>query len=312
MKNLVVFFLLLFYRVACAQEDDRFPRLQKGYFAFHYDNDFFNATDRYFTQGIRLELAHPVFLKFPVSKALIGTPGFTLSGIAVEQQCFTPRSIRVDSIYKGERPYAAVMFLSFFKKSAHSTQKKIIETQLDLGMMGPCAVCEQEQKGLHRALNNIQPLGWEYQLGNDMVFNYSFLYEHAVLLKKHLSLAASGKLRAGTLYTDAAAGIHIKAGWLPVYTATPQRIQPFCVYAFLKGNVKAVGYNATLQGGLLGNNDVYVLPEKNIQRLVYTGTGGLVMAWKRISFEYTRIFISPEFDGGLSHGWGHCNVSLLF
>jgi len=304
--------LFLFCGFAHAQEDLRTARPQKGYFSFQYENDFFNATDRYFTQGIRLELAHPVFLKFPVSKLLMGVPGFTLSGLAVEQQCFTPRSIRVDSIYTGERPYAALMFLSFFKKSVHASQKRIMETQLDMGIMGPCAVCEQEQIGLHRALDNLLPLGWPYQIGNDVVLNYSFLYGHGLLVKKHLQLYATGKLRAGTLYTDGAAGIHINAGWLPVYTTTTPRVQPFRLSVFIKGDVKAVVYNASLQGGLFNQNNIYTLPERSIKRLVGRGTGGVVLAYKRLSLEYTRVFITPEFNGGLSHCWGHCDVRFLF
>jgi hypothetical protein len=82
-------------------------------------------------------------------------------------------------------------------------------------------------------------------------------------------------------------------------------------YAFLKGKIKAVAYNGTLQGGMFSKS-IYTIEPENIERVVAAGSFGFVIAYKRVSLEYTKWYISPEFRNGLSHGWGHCNISVCF
>lgn len=82
-----------------------------------------------------------------------------------------------------------------------------LQTQLDLGVIGSHAKVEEEQKGIHKALNNIQPLGWENPLANDVIVNYKINLEKGFLNKKHLELMGSSTSRCGTLYNDFRLGI---------------------------------------------------------------------------------------------------------
>src|SRR4051812_30786752 len=78
----------------------------ESYFKFNYDNDFFSATDRYYTQGIRVELSMPMFKYNPFSKVLLRLKNAkNYYGIAIEHDGFTPKSIRHDTVFVGERPY---------------------------------------------------------------------------------------------------------------------------------------------------------------------------------------------------------------
>ena len=186
----------------------------ESYFRFNYDNDFFSATDRYYTQGIYLELIMPFIRKSPLSKVLIPINKNVVNyyGINFEQDGFTPRSIRHDSIYFGERPYASVFFVSHFLISVDRAKKQRLSTSLDLGIIGPEAKGEEEQKGIHRALKNIQPLGWEYQIASDYVLNYNMKFEKGVLVKKHVECIGFIGSRLGTLYDDISVGTLLRAG----------------------------------------------------------------------------------------------------
>lgn len=309
----VLFFVIVFCFGSRAQPDTASVN-SKGYFSFQYENDFFNATDRYFTQGIRLELSHPFVKHSPVSKILfsIGKRNREQYAIALEQQCFTPSSIRRDTVFTGERPYAAVMFISHSRKTVDTKKKQSFTVQADLGAMGTCAVCEQEQKGIHKALDNIEPLGWQYQLSNDVVINYSVLYEKGIFMRRGFEVMGTGKLRAGTLYDDISAGLMIRGGWMQPYFDQPKRNQPFRFYVFAKGNMRVVAYNATLQGGVFNRNNIYTLPASAVDRLVPLGGGGIVLSYKKLTLEYTRVFIREEFKNGLDHGWGHCDIRFSF
>ena len=99
----------------------------ENYFSFVYDNDFFNATDRYYTQGIILSLVHPSLRYSPFSYTLIKLKNADRNyhGIQLEQDVFTPRTIRYNkgAIYYGERPFTALFFLSHSLTSMNSEKK---------------------------------------------------------------------------------------------------------------------------------------------------------------------------------------------
>ena len=113
------------------------PSSSNSYIRFNYDNDFFSATDRYYTQGISLEYITPLIKRTPLTYPLIrlGSKAQNYYGIAFQQDCFTPLSIRRDTIFRGERPYAATMFGGFFLISIDAQKKRRLNTRLDLGML---------------------------------------------------------------------------------------------------------------------------------------------------------------------------------
>jgi lipid A 3-O-deacylase len=311
----LLFAPLLFF----AQDNGSAPhkRLMENSVSLQYENDFFNATDMYYTQGINVSVMHSQLKFSPFTFVLPGFKNATKKyyGLMLEQDCFTPRSIRYDTINYLERPYASVALLSGIKTSFNSMNHSLLFSQIDLGIIGPCASCEEEQKGIHRALVNIQPLGWEHQIKTDYVFNYRVKYEKAIYLNPHYELIANVNSRAGTLYTDAGLGLQARIGFMNPYfdgirpTSTTTH---FALYGVFQFNAKLVAYNASMQGGLFNKNSVLVVPEKNINRVVADGLAGAVIAYKQLSFEYSKTFITPEFKGGLSHGWGRCVIRFWF
>ena len=320
MRYIYIFLALFFSRGSGAQSDSIREPLDKvnRYFSFNYDNDFFSATDRYYTQGVYLELIAPFIKKSPLSRILIplNKRSQNYYGLTARQDCFTPGSIRYDTLNYLDRPYAATMYLSHFLISIDELKKSTYTTKLDLGIIGPCAVCEEEQKGIHRALVNIQPLGWENQLSTDYIVNYTLGLEQGLFTSKYFEAMALGDLRAGTIYDDISLGIMIRGGLMAGYfkqlgiirNATKNKFQ---LYGFAKAKTRFVGYNAPMQGGLF-DRDIHSLPAASINRYVLQGTYGIVFAYKRFSAEYTKIIQSPEFTRGRSHGWGHCNLTFCF
>jgi len=145
-----------------------------SYIHFYYDNDFFSSTDRQYSQGIYIELITPVIKKSPVSKVLIPLKnGVHYYGIRIEQDIFTPSNIGYDSIIAGERPYSGVLLLEHNLISINTMNKQRLNTSLDLGIIGPAAKAEEEQRAVHKMINNGLPLGWKYQIANDFVVNYN-------------------------------------------------------------------------------------------------------------------------------------------
>lgn len=288
----------------------------KGVFTYTYENDLFTATDRYYTQGIKPEFVHPALSKIPTQKILLLPKNATqkVYGINATQLCFTPRSIRYDTIKKGERPYSASMFISHFLVSNNSSKNVRITSKIDLGIIGPCAVCEQEQKGIHKALKNIQPLGWEYQLKTDVLLNYSVGIDKGIIIQPNIEFIALSRLRLGTINTDIGFGYMLRFGKMNGYfksyglVGNRKKFQ-FIVYA--KGFANIVAYNAYLQGGIF-SKDIYTLYAPEITRLVATMETGINLSYQKFGFGYNLHWISPEFGQGIIHGWGGCYLSFGF
>ena len=116
MRSFYLFLLVLICFRTKSQSDSIQEPLDKtsSYFSFNYDNDFFSATDRYYTQGVYLEYIAP-FLRNSIPARIL--PKLKHSnqnyyGIIAEQDCFTPGSIRYDTLNYLDRPYAATMYVS--------------------------------------------------------------------------------------------------------------------------------------------------------------------------------------------------------
>ncbi|MES2679293.1 MAG: lipid A deacylase LpxR family protein [Bacteroidota bacterium] len=322
MRLIFIFFLLSGLKVfpQLADSTTSTPKTE-NYFSFRYDNDFFSATDRYYTQGIQVNLIHPVVRYSPFSYALIRLSRQALNyyGLQLQQDVFTPVSIRHEGIFYGERPFTAVFFVSHSLVSIHTAKKTRLETQLDLGIMGPNAKGEEEQKGIHKALDNIEPLGWENQLAQDIVVNYRASLEKGLIMKNNFELMGAGVGRVGTLYTDLGVCLNARLGIFSPYfnnlgleNDPAKRKNKFKIYGFAKAGARAVVYNATLQGGLINQSSVYTLPASDVTRLVAECLGGIVIAYKRVSLEYSKAYITPEFKNGVDHGWGKCVITVCF
>jgi len=288
------------------------------YFIYNYENDFFSYTDRYFTQGINPELMAPFMRKSPLSKVLIPLNKNVQNyyGLAFEQDCFTPKSIRLDTLNKLDRPFSAVFFMTHLLISIDSENKRRLTTKFDIGVIGPCARCEEEQKAIHKALVNIQPLGWEGQVRNDLVLNYSASFEQGFFLWKHVEFIALADARLGTLYDDIGGGIYFRLGLMNSYFKNLGVVKnassnKFQFYFTVRGNGKIVAYNATLQGGPF-DRSAYTLDSQNICRTVFSGSGSLVLAYKRVSFEFAKYYLSKEYLTCVNHGWGRCTVMVCF
>jgi len=151
------------------------------YIRINYENDFFTASDRDYTQGIYVECVNPFVKKFLPAKILWHPRMSELKyGISVEHDGYTPNQIDKPGIQYGDRPYAGVLLLKTFL-TATNTHMERVSTQLSIGIIGPAAGGEGMQKTIHHWIHYTQPLGWHNQVSNDAVINYQLNYERELL-----------------------------------------------------------------------------------------------------------------------------------
>jgi lipid A 3-O-deacylase len=280
---------------------------QKKYFRFHYDNDYFTKTDYYYSQGITLEYVHPSIKKFLPAKLLLQPAAASLQyGISFNIFGYTPTSIRSDDILLGDRPYASCMSISTFAMASDSVRQQRISTNITVGVIGPAAQGEQIQTGIHRWLKNVLPKGWQHQVQNDLILNYGLSYEKELLnLHDNVLLNYTAELRLGTLNDKLSGGFNFMAGNFDnPYQSAGTNKKKVTYYLFGQSRLHLIGYDATLQGGLLNRKSDYTFPPAAISRIVYQADAGIVLNFRNLFLSYTQSFLTKEFSTGLYHRWG--------
>lgn len=289
---------------------------QPDYIRLHYDNDLFTGTDYYYTQGYTVEVVNPALRKNPLARLLLKANGKQAQyGLAFEHLGFTPTSIRSKAILAGDRPFAGVILLKTFSILTDTLRRVRMSSVLSTGMVGPVAFGEQIQTALHRLVNGVEPHGWQHQIQNDVIVNYTLNYEKQLYAYcQTLSVSGLAQAQVGSFADRLQTGLVIMAGRFNSpfgRTATHRRL-PIQLYGYAQPIVSLVAYDATLQGGLFNRSSPYVIPADQLARVTFQANIGAVFHYKNLYLEYYQSVLSREFQTGLAHRWGGAKIGVSF
>lgn len=288
------------------------------------DNDLFSNTDRYYTNGVQIKYRSPALAFWRINSILPVNmkQSMEYNSLELHHGMFTPFTTKVPPLLKGDRPYAATMYLKFNRR-ADSPEKGISQTaSFDIGVMGEAALGSTLQKGVHAGLpTNDEPLGWETQIGNDIIINYNYQLLRHLASSGPVSVYSITSGSLGTLNTSAETGIGIKIGTDKYFLAPlPQnfnnlnRITGSKWHFIFESNftTRVVGYNATLTGGIMNKNNIYVLKPEEIERLLFTAEAGITVKYSRFGVRLAQYYLSNEFKEGTNHFWGQAGINIGF
>ncbi len=292
-----------------------------SYFRLNYDNDYFTATDCYYTQGVNMEIVDPGLSKFFLYKILYtGKEGVRQHGIAIEHNAYTPSSISSDQILYGDRPFAAALMVKMFGMTGHPARRARITSALSTGIIGSTAGGDEMQREIHARIHATMPMGWQYQIANDVVLNYEIGYEQNIAHKSDIFLFnILGAVRAGTLNTKATAGAVVMFGRLnsKILSAFGESSSPMSpakklrFHAYVQPLVNFVGYDATLQGGMFNHSSPYTIAAEDVSRITGQVNYGVVATFGSMYLEYYKSAITREWETGASHRWGGIRIGVV-
>ncbi len=277
-----------------------------------YDNDFFTATDRYFTQGIVLEVTSPGLSRLALMRMLIA-PGGTVKrhSVVFEDDGYTASDLKAPQILTGDHPYAGTKQLRIQAIATDTLRRQRITSSLNVGIIGPGAGGKEIQTFIHRRTGNTIPQGWGNQIRNDLILNYEAGVDREIFRAgRTLLITGGGLARAGTYNTALTAGPTVTVGRVGTPFSAPQSAKR-AFYLYAKPQVNLVGYDATLQGGLFNRSSPYVISDADVSRVVYRQQVGLVYRTGSVLIEYYRSFASPEFRGGRAHRSGGFQIGVF-
>ncbi len=266
-----------------------------------YENDFFAATDRFYTQGIYLEFMSPSLNRSFLRK-LVYTPSqqSVNVGVAYGDEGYTGRDLKRSDIIPGDHPWAGTKQLNVFAVAADTVQHRRISSQLTVGLIGQGAAGREIQTFIHERTGNTIPQGWGNQIRNDVIVNYALGVEQRLFARSSaIELWSGAQARAGTFQTSLSLSSTLMVG----------KMERWFVYA--APTLRAVGYDATLQGGVFNRSSPYTIKAGDMRRLVFGQRYGVVYRGQRVSLEFFRARNSAEFAGGSAHATGGVSIGVL-
>lgn len=252
------------------------------------DNDtlLLNRSDGFYTSGGRI--AHEYWLHDDGRSTgfgwRIGQELYTASDIKLMPQQISPR----------DHPYAGWLYGGVFKQVQRDDGSRST-FGIDLGCLGPCAGGEWTQRQLHKILHQPLPRGWSRQVRNEAgIVLYGELSPLRWTPHAAIDIVPTMHGRFGNIFTDAGAGITLRAGQLNLRPNAPT------LHGLVRVDLTAVAYNATLQGGYFSRDNPHTVDPK---RLV--GEAEIGVVWIRGPYGISASVVRRSNEiAGLSNAQG--------
>lgn len=187
------------------------------------DNDLFLNTDNGYTNGLYISLFETgesdnttVEADFWVSPLMWSLPQDshreTINAYMIGQTMVTPSDITIADPGPNEIPYSAL--LAFTNSYVTLNEHVADQVSTTIGLIGPAALGEEAQKFVHRIIGSDEPLGWDTQLKNEIVFQFSRAraWRSWVSGSNHFDLIHNAELNIGTIASDINAGATLRYG----------------------------------------------------------------------------------------------------
>ena len=296
---------------------------------FQWENDIFTGlgTDKHYTNGMRFSFLRPDdAVPGWLLKGCRAVPWFPEGGRvrpawSVGQNIYTPEDISTTELVAHDRPYAAWLYLGAGLVVENGRVLDVME--FSLGVVGPAALGEEMQRGIHKVIDSPEPQGWQNQLHDELAVQATWQRKwrrlhtgdtgFGVDLLPHVGAAL------GNVFVYGAGGATVRLGWDLPGDYGPPRIQPSLPgsefflprrtlggYIFLGGEGRLTLHDIFLDGNTFGSSHSV---EKDL--LVGDIQGGVALIWRGMRLAYTYVVRTREFKTQNGHdAFGAFTVSF--
>jgi hypothetical protein len=248
-------------------------------------------------------------------------------GLSLGQNIYTPINIHTPTPNPADRPYAAWLYVgALFQSytgasSAPDGIARLNALEVNFGLVGPAALGEQIQNGVHSLLGIPHALGWSHQIHNepglDLSYERKWRFQTAdARTGLGADLIPHAGLCVGNVFTYANTGLEARAGWkLPgdfgtdlIHPSgdTNSRRPDFSLFLFGAVDGRAVARDLTLQGNTFEDS-----PSVPMNNFVADFSAGLGFGSRHWQVTYTQATRTREFSGQVKpDNFG--SVSLTF
>ena len=276
-----------------------------------FDNDIFDNTDYYYTNGINLTLCLPLTRSklfpggFNLSRQAIHIQGFTLT-----QKIYTPVNPETTEIPYGDHPFAGYLTVGIFEKSYDFQKQLSVTRRLEAGVLGPASLSGNVQSSVHEKY----PAGWRFQVKNSPVVNLFYQVEKTVVSSLFFEANVTGNIALGSLFNNIRGGMYLRTGIFPHLVKEPLSITrhgKFTGWFFISSHFELVAYDGTLQGGLFSKGNPYVINRRDLKRMVFQASVGIALYYGKLGLKIENFYHTPRFEGAYDFRYGNITLSLI-
>lgn len=205
-----------------------------GQLNIQFENDGVFATDGNYTNGFSLAWESkpeqvkldsppenmPTLFKLQYIIRLPLTQTHSAWGMKVSQRIWTPNNIRILTLQSSQRPYAGLFEIESHTADYGSTLAQ--KNWLALGVTGVKSKAEFVQTKIHNLIGSIPPLGWQFQVEEEVTFQLAYevdalLFRSKTFRSKYMDnnqweISSYSHLSLGNFNTEASAGLLVKWG----------------------------------------------------------------------------------------------------
>lgn len=294
---------------------------------FDFANDVFFKTDKYFTHGTRIFTYNDFLKSTPLRWLNLKTSGPKTDyyqGIYLLSNLYTPRDLEDTGIIINDRPYASYMLIGLSGISNNPSDKYRLTSEVAGGVMGNTALGKQIQSLGHLIPPNNPPKGWDKQLSNSFVANYFTRIDYLLAeVPRRFEGFISAEGNIGTLQINGSVGGFVRLGLFDPYlrsigpttkrNVNYKRITGYQLYIRVGQELKLVGFDATMEGGLIKQKqNQYTLASEDVTRQLWNTHAALGFSLRNLFVEVRGDYVTHQFKGGTDHRWGNIHAGFAF
>lgn len=236
MKCSPVILILLLFCISGGAHAAKTPS-ESWTFAFRFENDLFADTDRFYTNGIKLNWVSPDlewFQELPwlqrdaplqnaINKGIRHLPFSDKKvrqrhvSFSLGQMMYTPTDPQATQVILDDRPYAGWLYGSaaFHSKS----YKRLDSFEIQAGFTGDWSLAQEAQDLIHSIRNIEKARGWDNQIDTELAVALIYDHKHRYIpdidftRKWGMDAISSIGAAAGNAFTHVSAGFEVRAGW---------------------------------------------------------------------------------------------------
>ncbi len=240
--------------------------------------------------------------------------------VTLSQRIFTPQYLSWRLLTSLDRPYAGTLSFEAGWENYHS-RGFYSKINSEIGILGPGSGVSTLHPQWHRILGLVPPEGWEYEIGNMPILNLFGTISKSLVDDPNLDVITETNLAAGTLYTFARQELLLRVGKLRKlfhsvhYNAilgTPKnQSQPGLreVYGFISPGIEYNFYNSTIEGRLIGAEDVHT---EVAERWILQSKVGLMFSWEEFDWQIFHYVRSRETTEAAYHIYMGMHINYRF
>lgn len=252
--------------------------------------------------------------------------------LGLVQEMYTPEDIRNPDLDTTDRPYSGLLHFDFTANSNQLLRGRKIVSTLSIGVQGPASLAKETQSWVHGFTDNYVPAGWDNQIGNGLVLDYEFSYQHLISPgSTYLESSLQGIGHVGTIRNYLQLGIVNRIGWFnssfsnfgglrnrkekvsEEIRVNRERGRGRTVYVSRKwqayliadADIAYVLYDGTVSGSLVPfEESLYLLEWDAITRFSGATRLGIDLSYGSIQLQYTWFVTGYRVQGSDLAGWG--------